>query len=188
MCCTAHNWTLHRAELKVTDLRWRSPICGFLRKSAVSSENLRFSAVSCALQMLEFPGEGVNQRKSAFWDFSVTLVPSPSARPDFKRDCFFKTRALNAQSTMEDVVLELPTELWTVGPLEDAKAILHALLIPSSVPASIGIPLNAWSGFGGAMQAEVHKDLPLINFSGGFLGASDSVRSACSLGIPTENL
>ena len=51
-----------------------------LRKSAVSCENLRFSVVSCALQRLEFPGEGVNLRKSAvefFWALSVTLVPSP---------------------------------------------------------------------------------------------------------------
>ena len=60
-----------------------------LRLPAVFCENLRFSAVSCALQMLEFPGEGVNLRKicgflrkSAFWALSVTLVPSPSVRPD----------------------------------------------------------------------------------------------------------
>ena len=53
---------LNRAELKMTHLRWRSPICGFLRKSAVfcgflcppnawisrrRRENLRKSAVFC---------------------------------------------------------------------------------------------------------------------------------------------
>ena len=36
-----------------------------LRFLAVFCENLRCSAVSCAFQMLEFPGEGVNLRKSA---------------------------------------------------------------------------------------------------------------------------
>ena len=45
------------AELKVTGPNLRFP--------AVFCENLRFSAVSCALQMLEFPEEGVNLRKSA---------------------------------------------------------------------------------------------------------------------------
>ena len=67
-----------KPEFRVTDLRWRSPICGFLRFSAKTSvfcEDLRFSAVSCALQMQEFPGEGVNLRKSAV--FSATSVPSP---------------------------------------------------------------------------------------------------------------
>ena len=55
-------------------------ICGFLRKSAVS-------AVSCALQMLELPGEGCESakicgflRKSAFWVLSVTLVLSPETQ------------------------------------------------------------------------------------------------------------
>ena len=43
-----------RAELKVTDLRWRSPICGFLRFSA---KICGFSAVSCALHMLEVQRE-----------------------------------------------------------------------------------------------------------------------------------
>ena len=55
-----------------------------LQCHAVFCGNLLFSAVSCALQMLEFPGEGVNLRKSAvfcdqsaFWALSVTLVPCP---------------------------------------------------------------------------------------------------------------
>ena len=54
-----------------------------LRFPAVFCENLRFSAVSCALRMLEFPGEGVNLQKSAVFfenlrfGLSVTLVPSP---------------------------------------------------------------------------------------------------------------
>ena len=59
--CTISSWQ-YRAELKVTDLRWQSPICGFLRFSA---KIWSFSAVSCALQILEFPGEGWNLRKSA---------------------------------------------------------------------------------------------------------------------------
>ena len=57
------------SELKVTHLRCRSPICGFLRKSAVS----------CALQMLEFPGEGVHLRKSVVFCknlcFGLSLSP-----------------------------------------------------------------------------------------------------------------
>ena len=64
--------------------------CGFLRKSSVCRENLPFSAISCALRMLEFSGEGPGEsakicgflRKSAFWAFTVTLGPSPQARPD----------------------------------------------------------------------------------------------------------
>ena len=52
--------------LKLQDFPWRrSPICGFLRSSAKIFGFLRKSAVSCALQMLEFPGEGMNLRKSA---------------------------------------------------------------------------------------------------------------------------
>ena len=74
-----------RAELYVTDLRWRSPICSFLRVFArifgFSCENLRFSVVSCALQMLEFLGEGVNLRKSAVFcenlRFGLSLSLSP---------------------------------------------------------------------------------------------------------------
>ena len=74
------------AELQVTHLRWRTPICGFLQFSEKVFgflRNLRFSAVSCALQMLEFPREGVNLRKSAVFcenlrfGLSVTLGPSP---------------------------------------------------------------------------------------------------------------
>ena len=52
----------YRAELKVTHLRWQSPICENLRFPAKICGFLRFS---CALQMLEFPGEGVTLRKSA---------------------------------------------------------------------------------------------------------------------------
>ena len=48
-----------------------------LRFPAVFCDNLQFSEVFCVLQMLEFPGKGVNLRKSAFWARSVTLVPSP---------------------------------------------------------------------------------------------------------------
>ena len=73
---TSHN---KRAELKVTDLRWRSPNCGFLRFSAKIFGFLRKSAVSCALQVLEFPGEGVNLRKSAIFceslRFGLSLSP-----------------------------------------------------------------------------------------------------------------
>ena len=49
---------------KVTEPNLRFPAV-FLRKYSVFCENLRFSAVSCALQMLEFPPEGVDLRKSA---------------------------------------------------------------------------------------------------------------------------
>ena len=72
----------NRAELKVTHLRWRSPICGFLRFSAKVFGFLRTSAVFCALQMLEFPGEWVNLRKSAVFcenlRFGLSLSPYSS--------------------------------------------------------------------------------------------------------------
>ena len=77
----------NRAKLKVTHLRWRTPICGFLWLSAKIFSFLRKSAVSCALRMLEFPGEGMNLRKSAVFcdnlrfglslSLSVTSGPSP---------------------------------------------------------------------------------------------------------------
>ena len=54
--CTTLNYI--RADLKVTHLRRRSQICGFLRFSAKIFGFLRKSADSCALQMLEFPGKG----------------------------------------------------------------------------------------------------------------------------------
>ena len=77
----------HRAELKVTHLRWRSPICGFLRFSAKICGFLRKSAVFCGF--LRPPNAGISRRrgesakicgflrKSAFWALSVTLVLSP---------------------------------------------------------------------------------------------------------------
>ena len=46
-----------------------------LQFPAVSCENLRFSAVSYALQMLEFPGERVNLQKSVF--FCARIAKSP---------------------------------------------------------------------------------------------------------------
>ena len=61
-----------------------------LRFPAVCCENLRssanicgFSTVSCALQMLEFPGEGVNLRKAAVFCESLRfgLSRSPQFRP-----------------------------------------------------------------------------------------------------------
>ena len=54
--CPHHNAC--RAELKVTHLRWR---CGFLRKSAVFCENLRFSVKICGF--LRFPAP------SKCWNF-----------------------------------------------------------------------------------------------------------------------
>ena len=78
----------YRAELKVTHPKVTEPNLRFpavfLRKSAVSCEYPRFSAVSCTLQMLGISrrrGESAKicgfLRKSAFWALSVTLVPSP---------------------------------------------------------------------------------------------------------------
>ena len=59
-----------------------SPICGL---------NLRFSADSCALQVLEFSGEEANLQKSAFC-LSVTLSPSPWARTDYyQNSCQFRS-------------------------------------------------------------------------------------------------
>ena len=63
------------------NLQFSVKICGFLQFPAKIFGFLRESAVSCDLQMLGFPGEGVNLpksavflRTSAFWAFSVTLV------------------------------------------------------------------------------------------------------------------
>ena len=76
----------NRAELKVTDLRWRSPICNFLRFSAKIFGFLRKSADFCGF--LRPPNAWFSKRrgesakicgflrKSAFWALSVTLVPS----------------------------------------------------------------------------------------------------------------
>ena len=62
----------------VTEPNLRFPVV-FLRKSSVFCKNLRFSAVSCTLQMLEFPGEGANLRKSAVFceslRFGFSLSP-----------------------------------------------------------------------------------------------------------------
>ena len=44
---------VYRAELKVTHLRWRSPICGFLRFSAKICGFLRFPAPSKCLNFQE---------------------------------------------------------------------------------------------------------------------------------------
>ena len=58
-----------RAALKGTNLRGRTPICGFLRVPAVFCgflrKNRRFPAKICVSPMLRFPGKGENQRKSA---------------------------------------------------------------------------------------------------------------------------
>ena len=50
-----------RAELKVTDLRWRSPICGFLRFSVKISGFLRKSAVFCGC--LRPPNASISRRR-----------------------------------------------------------------------------------------------------------------------------
>ena len=101
-------YPLSRAELKVTDLRWRrSRICGFLRKSAVFCENLRFpassncwnfrrrgvsfenlrsflrenlpvSAVSCVLQLLEFQEKGCFLRNSSVFCARICVLGSLS--------------------------------------------------------------------------------------------------------------
>ena len=67
---------LSRAELKVTDLKVTEPN---LRFPAFFCENLRLSALSCALQMLHFPGEGANLPKSAVFcknlRFGLSLSP-----------------------------------------------------------------------------------------------------------------
>ena len=87
------SWESHvmtRAELKVTDLRWRSPICNFLQKSSVFCGK---SADFCGF--LRPPHAWISKRrgesakicallrKSAFWalSLSVTLVLSPLSAP-----------------------------------------------------------------------------------------------------------
>ena len=96
----------NRAELKVTHLRWRSPICGFLRFSAKICGILRKSAVFCGF--LRPPNAWISRRrgesakicgflrKSAFWALSVSLVPSPQARPEKKsfKICHRKLRCI----------------------------------------------------------------------------------------------
>ena len=48
--------------------KWPS---GFLRKSSVFCESLRFSAVPCAIHMPQFPGDGVNICEN--WRFSAKI-------------------------------------------------------------------------------------------------------------------
>ena len=77
------------AELKVTDLRWRTPMCNFLRFSAHIFGLLRKYAVFCGFLrpanawISRGRGESAKirsfLRKSAFWALSVALVPSPYA-------------------------------------------------------------------------------------------------------------
>ena len=72
-----------KAALKVTDPRRRTQSavsCHFLRNSPVFCKNLWLAAPFKCL--IEFPGEEVNLRKSAFWAQSVTLGLSPKAHPD----------------------------------------------------------------------------------------------------------
>ena len=57
--------SLPRAALKGTNLRGQTPICGFLRKSAVFCGFLRKSAVFCISQMLCFLRKGENLQESA---------------------------------------------------------------------------------------------------------------------------
>ena len=72
-----------RAELKVTELRWRSPICDFLRFSAKICGFLQKSEVFCGFlcppNAWEFPVEWVNLRKSAVFcenlRFGLSLAP-----------------------------------------------------------------------------------------------------------------
>ena len=70
-------FSFFRAELKVTHLRWRSPICGFLRFPAKIGGFLRKSAPSKCLNFQEKGWICGFLRKSAFWALSVTLVKSP---------------------------------------------------------------------------------------------------------------
>ena len=79
-----------RAELKVTHLRWQSPISGFLRFSAKIFGFLQKSAVFCGF--LRPTNAGISRRrgesakicgflrKSAFWVPSVSSVPLSAPR------------------------------------------------------------------------------------------------------------
>ena len=72
----SQKWLKNGPKVTEPNLRFS---CGFLRKSSVFCENLRFSAAPCALHMLEIPGEGVNLRKSAVFSenlrFRLSLPP-----------------------------------------------------------------------------------------------------------------
>ena len=66
---------LVRAELKVTDLRWRSPICGFPAVFSVFCENLRFSAVSLCppnARISRRRGESVRKGFALSWSSLLT--------------------------------------------------------------------------------------------------------------------
>ena len=72
-------FSLNRAALKGTNLRGQTPICNFLRFSAVSCENLRFDAKMLCLQ-----GKGKNLQESTetsakicVWARFVPLGSSP---------------------------------------------------------------------------------------------------------------
>ena len=73
-------WSSHiRAVLRVTDLRCRPQSA----KVSVFCEHLWFSAVACALHMIEFPGQGVNLRISAIFCENLRFGPglSPQVCP-----------------------------------------------------------------------------------------------------------
>ena len=68
----------------MTEPNLRFPVV-FCENLRLPAKDLRFSAVSRGLQMLEFPGEGVNLLESAVFcvnlRFGLSLSPSPYCRP-----------------------------------------------------------------------------------------------------------
>ena len=82
LCCGVFN--VHKAELEVTDLRWRNPICSFLRFSTKICGFMRFPVPSKCLNFQEKGRICENLRFSAkicvVGSLCPPLVPSPQAR------------------------------------------------------------------------------------------------------------
>ena len=75
-----------RTSLKVTDLRWRSPICGFCENHRFSSAVLCSFLHPASAWISRRRGESVKicgfLQKSEFWALSVTWGPCAWARPE----------------------------------------------------------------------------------------------------------
>ena len=76
-CLKPYSPKPYSARFRVTEIRWRSPICGFLRESAVFCGFLR--PPNAWISRRRGESAKISVRKSAIWapSESVTLVPSP---------------------------------------------------------------------------------------------------------------
>ena len=95
-----------RAKLKVTHLRWRTPICSFLRLSAKIFGFLRISAVSCNRQSLAFTECG--QLSQSIPQFHMGVERMLHERTPIAR---FETQRKEHRA-YEDQFLRFGGEIW----------------------------------------------------------------------------